>query len=220
MNRKRGILAVISGFSGSGKGTVIKKMQEMYPDAYRLSISATTRAPRPGEEDKVHYFFITREQFEELIAGKLLLEHAVYHEQYYGTPVAYVEQNLKAGYDVILEIEQQGAFQVKKAVPDCVLIFLGPPSIAELEQRLRGRKSETEADIDARLAIAAEEARCIDRYDAFVINDIPEECAVRVHEIIEAQKRKVLFNRQEIEALQQDLWERFPQHEQAGPSGS
>ena len=211
MSRDRGVLAVISGFSGSGKGTVIKKMQELYPDRYRLSISATTRDPRPGEEDKIHYFFITKEQFEELIDGGRLLEHAVYHEQYYGTPAAYVEENLAAGYDVILEIEQQGAFQVKQAAPDSVLIFMSPPSAAELERRLRGRNSEKEDAIAARLAIAAKEACVIDRYDAFVVNEIPEECAVQVHEIIEAQKRKICFNSQVIKSLQHDLWERFPQ---------
>ena len=143
-DQKRGILTIISGFSGAGKGTVVGRLLEKYPERYKLSISATTRSPRNGEEHGVHYFFKSDEEFQQMIENDAFLEYAQYVEHSYGTPRQYVEENLAAGYDVILEIEQQGAFAVKKAVPEAILIFLTPPTIEELERRLRNRKTESD----------------------------------------------------------------------------
>lgn len=157
-DQKRGILTIISGFSGAGKGTVVGRLLEKYPERYKLSISATTRSPRNGEEHGVHYFFKSDEEFQQMIENDAFLEYAQYVEHSYGTPRQYVEENLAAGYDVILEIEQQGAFAVKKAVPEAILIFLTPPTIEELERRLRNRKTESDDVIASRLAQACAEA--------------------------------------------------------------
>ena len=139
----RGILIVVSGFSGSGKGTLMKELLKRYPDIYALSISATTRAPREGEEDGREYFFISKDEFEKMIAKDELIEYARYVENYYGTPRRYVEEKMKQGKDVILEIEIQGALKIKKAFPDTLLLFVTPPSAEELQSRLIGRGTET-----------------------------------------------------------------------------
>ena len=139
----RGVLVVVSGFSGAGKGTIMKSLMAKY-DNYALSVSATTRNPRPGEEDGREYFFRTREEFEEMIRQDQLIEYARYVENYYGTPKAYVEEQLSAGRDVILEIEIQGAHKVRAQYPDAVLLFVMPPSAKELHNRLTGRATETE----------------------------------------------------------------------------
>lgn len=131
--KRQGMLAVVSGFSGAGKGTVMKALLEKYEN-YALSISATTRAPRPGEQDGREYFFMTDEQFEELIQNDRLIEHARYVNHYYGTPRSYVESKMAEGKDVILEIEIQGALNVKKQYPDAILIFVVPPTAAELKR--------------------------------------------------------------------------------------
>ena len=175
MREKKGILIVVSGFSGAGKGTLMKKLMQDY-DNYALSISATTRQPRVGEEDGREYFFRTKEEFEKMIARDELIEYARYVENYYGTPKQYVMEQLEAGKDVILEIEQQGAFAVKKAVPEAILIFLTPPTIEELERRLRNRKTESDDVIASRLAQACAEAAHVDQYDYIVINDEVEHC--------------------------------------------
>ena len=141
MSRK-GCLVIISGFSGAGKGTVVKALMERF-DCYALSISATTRQPRPGEENGREYFFKTKEEFEELIRQDALYEYAQYVSNYYGTPKAYVEEQLEAGKDVILEIEVQGALKVKEKNPDALLLFVTPPSAQELKRRLEGRGTET-----------------------------------------------------------------------------
>ena len=153
----KGLLLVISGFSGAGKGTVMKRLLELH-DEYSLSISATTRKPREGEADGREYFFKTVEEFEKMIAEDALIEHAQYVGNYYGTPKAYVEEQLDKGNNVILEIEIQGAMNIKRMFPDAVLMFITPPSAAELEKRLRGRGTEDETTIKARLSRAAEEA--------------------------------------------------------------
>ena len=140
--REKGILIVVSGFSGSGKGTIMKELLKQY-DNYALSISATTRNPRPGEEDGREYFFKTVEDFEKMIAKEELIEYARYVDNYYGTPRAYVEEQLEAGKDVILEIEIQGALKVKEKFPDTLLLFVTPPSAEELKSRLVGRGTET-----------------------------------------------------------------------------
>ena len=160
----QGILVVVSGFSGAGKGTLMKELLKRY-DNYALSISATTRAPREGETDGKEYFFVTKEQFEKMRDERKLIEYAQYVNNYYGTPKEYVEQKMAEGKDVILEIEIQGALKVKKRFPDALLLFVTPPSAEELRRRLVGRGTETLEVINARLARAAEEASGMEAYD-------------------------------------------------------
>ena len=182
MNHK-GLLIVISGFSGAGKGTLMKKLIEDY-DQYALSISMTTRAPREGEVHGREYFFATREQFENKIKEGGFIEHARYCGNYYGTPKDYVEQQLDAGKDVILEIEIQGAMKVKEQFPDAVLLFVMPPNVAVLHQRLVGRGTETEEVIMERLVRAGEEAVGIEGYDYIIINDDLDICVKELHELL------------------------------------
>ena len=158
----KGILVVVSGFSGAGKGTVMKRLLEKYDD-YALSISVTTRNPRPGEEDGREYFFRKREEFEKLIQEDALIEYAQYVENYYGTPRSYVEEQLQAGRNVILEIEIQGAMKVKKKIPEALLVFVTPPTVEELERSMRDRGTETAQVIADRLARAGEEAKGMDQ---------------------------------------------------------
>ncbi|WP_022775501.1 guanylate kinase [Butyrivibrio sp. AE2015] len=181
--KRKGIIIVVSGFSGAGKGTIMKELTKRY-DQYALSISATTRNPREGEENGREYFFITTEEFEKLIAENGLIEHAKYVNNYYGTPRKYVEEKLSQGIDVILEIEIQGALQIKEQYKDAVLLFVMPPSAQVLEKRLRGRGTETDEVIAKRLARAKEEAVGIEKYDYIVVNDDLDECVEKVHEII------------------------------------
>ncbi|MBE5837336.1 guanylate kinase [Butyrivibrio sp.] len=181
--KRKGIIIVVSGFSGAGKGTIMKELTKRY-DQYALSISATTRNPREGEENGREYFFITTEEFEKLIAEDGLIEHAKYVNNYYGTPRKYVEEKLSQGIDVILEIEIQGALQIKEQYKDAVLLFVMPPSAQVLEKRLRGRGTETDEVIAKRLARAKEEAVGIEKYDYIVVNDDLDECVEKVHEII------------------------------------
>ncbi|MCI8713546.1 MAG: guanylate kinase [Ruminococcus sp.] len=186
----RGILIVVSGFSGAGKGTLMKALLAKYEERYALSISATTRKPRPGEEDGREYFFISTEEFEDKIANDELIEYARYVEHYYGTPRDYVERQLAAGKDVILEIEIQGALKVKEKFPDTLLLFVTPPSAAELERRLVGRGTETRDVIESRLQRAAEEAEGMSRYDYLVVNDNLDACVEQVHAIICGEHRR------------------------------
>ena len=160
---------MVSGFSGSGKGTIMKELMKKYADSSALSISATTRNPRPGETDGVEYFFRTKEQFEQMIKDDALIEYAQFVGNYYGTPKAYVEEQLEAGKDVILEIEIQGALKVKEKFPDTLLLFVTPPSAKELKNRLIGRGTETMDVIESRLARAVEEAEGIESYDYLVV---------------------------------------------------
>lgn len=185
--KRKGILTVFSGFSGSGKGTVMKRLLEQYPQHYALSVSCTSRKPRPGEREGVEYFFKTREAFQKMIAEDQFLEYARYVDNYYGTPAEYVKEQLASGRDVILEIELQGALQIKKRIPETLMIFLTPPSAGILEQRLRGRGTEEDAVIRARLGRAAEEARGIEQYDYLIINDDLELCVEQVHQLIQSQ---------------------------------
>ena len=189
MNHK-GLLIVISGFSGAGKGTLMKKLIEDY-DQYALSISMTTRAPREGEVHGREYFFATREQFEDKIKEGGFIEHAQYCGNYYGTPKDYVQEQLDAGKDVILEIEIQGAMKVKEQFPDAVLLFVMPPSIAVLHQRLVGRGTETEEVIVERLVRAEEEAVGIEGYDYIIINDDLDTCVKELHELLEKTHEKL-----------------------------
>ena len=168
---KKGILVVVSGFSGAGKGTIMKGLMSKYGDNYSLSVSATTRQPRPGEINGVHYFFVSNEEFETMIAKDELIEHAGYVNHYYGTPRNYVEEQLAAGKNVILEIEMQGGFQVREKYPDTIMVFVSAPSAEELKNRLIGRGTETPEVIRDRLKRAYEESLSMDRYDYLVIND-------------------------------------------------
>lgn len=180
----KGILVVISGFSGAGKGTLMKQLMASYGAEYGLSISATTRAPRVGETDGKEYFFLTTEAFEKMIADGDLIEYAQYVGNYYGTPKKYVFDQLEAGKNVILEIEIQGALKVKEQFPDTRLLFISAPSAAELQNRLIGRGTETAEVIEKRLSRAVEESQGIENYDYFVINDDLMECTDRLHQII------------------------------------
>lgn len=170
----KGKLVVISGFSGAGKGTLMKALMKEYGDSYALSVSATTRNPRPGEMDGVDYFFVTRDKFEQMIAEDALIEYAQYVGNYYGTPKEYVQQQLDLGKNVILEIEIQGALKIKKKFPDTVLMFVTAPDANELKNRLVGRGTETPEVIAARLSRACEESMGMEKYDYLVINDTIE----------------------------------------------
>lgn len=181
----RGILTVVSGFAGSGKGTLMNRLLEDY-DCYALSISATSRSPRPAEKEGVSYFFKTREEFEKMIENDELLEHAEYVGNYYGTPKEFVFSKLDEGFDVILEIEIQGAMQIKKKFPDTLLVFVMPPGAQELKKRLEGRGTETPEVIKKRMRRAAAESEGIEKYDYIVINDDIDKCKEQLHEIIQA----------------------------------
>lgn len=203
MSRK-GILVVISGFSGVGKGTLMKRLTEQYGH-YALSISATTRAPRDGEEDGREYFFKTKEEFEQMIAEDELVEYACYCGNYYGTPREYVDDQMEQGRDVILEIELQGARKVREKYPDALLLFVMPPDADTLVQRLRGRGTETEEVIRERLARAAEESEGMEEYDYMVINDDLDVSVNMVHNLIETQHNKISCNLDFVEQIRNDV---------------
>ncbi|MCI8805456.1 MAG: guanylate kinase [Clostridiales bacterium] len=188
----KGILLIISGPSGAGKGTVVSKLKEK--SGYSLSISATTRKPRQNEIDGVHYFFKSKEEFEKMIEDKKLLEYADFCGNYYGTPTDFVNERIENNKTVILEIEIQGALQVKSIYPEAVLIFLTPPSMDELEKRLVGRATETPEKIELRLKRAVEEIDNIDKYDYIVINDSVERAVVDIEHIVNAEKMKAKRN--------------------------
>lgn len=181
---ERGKLIIVSGFSGVGKGTVVKKLLEDYNDC-AVSISATTRSPRENEIDGVHYFYKTREEFEEMISNDQLLEYAEYVGNYYGTPSQFVNEQRDKGIHVILEIEMQGALKVKEKARDSKLVFILPPSAKELKNRLVGRGTETEAVIAQRLQRAAEETSYIDSYEYYVVNDDLQECVEDIRSILD-----------------------------------
>ncbi len=202
---KKGILTVVSGFSGSGKGTIMKQLIEEHPDTYALSISATTRAPRTGERHGKEYFFVSTEEFEQMIQEGELIEYAQYVNHYYGTPKDYVQRQLEQGKDVILEIEIQGALKVKEAYPDTLLLFVSPPSAEELKDRLVGRGTEEESVIDMRLSRAWQEAQGVENYDYFVINDDLSECVQQVHSIIQNEHARVGKNQVLIETIRTEL---------------
>ena len=204
--KERGILIVVSGFSGAGKGTIMKELINRY-DNYALSVSATTRSPRKGEADGREYFFKTTQEFEKMIAKEELIEYARYVDNYYGTPRAYVEEKLSEGRDVILEIEIQGALKVKEKFPETVLLFLMPPSAQVLKERLTGRGTETEEAVRFRMKRACEEAEGMDRYDYLVINDKLSDCVEEVHRIIRGEHRKSFRNQGLIEKIRKELME-------------
>ena len=190
---QQGILVVVSGFSGAGKGTLMKELLKRY-DNYALSVSATTRQPREGEKDGEDYFFVNREYFQQMIEEGRLVEYAQYVNHYYGTPRDYVEKKMAEGKDVILEIEIQGALKVKKRFPDALLIFVTPPSAGELRRRLVGRGTETIEVINARLRRAAEEASGMEAYDYLLINDEIDACVEQMHQLITLQHSKTCYH--------------------------
>lgn len=200
---KQGIITVISGFSGAGKGTVVRQLVEQYD--YVVSVSATTREPRAGEVDGVHYFFKTNAEFEEMIQRGELMEHAGYVDHYYGTPKEYVMQQLAQGTDVILEIEMQGALQVKENYPEAVLVFLTPPSYDELRSRLLGRGTETEEVIAKRLQRAAEECVFLEKYDYIVVNSDLHTCVEQVHQLIQSVHLKRKYRQDLINEITEDF---------------
>ena len=202
--KKQGTLVVVSGFAGTGKGTVMKELLGRY-DSYALSISATTRNPRPGEVDGREYFFKTKEEFEHMIERDEFVEHACYVGNYYGTPKKYVQEQLAAGKDVILEIEIQGALKIKEKFPETLLLFLTPPSAEVLKNRLVGRGTETMEVIESRLSRAVEEAQGIEAYDYLIINDDLEECVEQFHKIVTNEHYRVFREKNFIEDMRSQL---------------
>lgn len=202
----RGILLVVSGFAGSGKGTLMNELTKRY-DNYALSVSATTRNPRPGEIDGKHYFFVTKERFEEMVDNNELLEHACYVGNYYGTPKAFVEKMLDEGKDVILEIDIQGGLQIKKIIPDALLLFVLPPTVKEVYERLEGRGTEAEDVIIKRMQRGAQEVLDLDKYDFLVVNDDLDECVKRLHSTVQCSKYSITRNKDFIEEIKQEFKE-------------
>lgn len=201
---KQGTLVVVSGFAGTGKGTVMKELVARY-DSYALSVSATTRDPRPGERDGKEYFFKSKEAFEQMIAKDEFVEYACYVGNYYGTPKKYVEEQLAAGKDVILEIEIQGALKIKEQFPDALLLFIAPPSAEVLKDRLIGRGTETQEVIEKRLARAVEESEGIESYDYLVVNDDLGECVETVHQMIQSAGWKMSRRAADVEELRKQI---------------
>lgn len=204
--RRKGIIIVVSGFSGAGKGTLMKKLTEVY-DTYALSVSMTTRAPRPGEQEGRDYFYVSREEFERRIGQDGFVEHAEYCGNYYGTPRDYVESQLEAGRDVILEIEIQGALEIKKKFPTALLLFVMPPSAAELKRRLTGRGTETEEVIERRLRRAVEEAQGIEQYEYIIVNDDLDTCVKEMHSLIQGAHDTPFRNKEFIGEIRSQLEE-------------
>ncbi len=198
---KRGQIIVVSGASGTGKGTVCKTLLRQNPDLY-FSVSATTRARRPSETDGVDYHFISKQRFEQMIARNELLEYARYVDNYYGTPAAPVDAALDAGRDVLLEIEVQGALRVKQTRPDALLVFLAAPSFAELERRLRGRGDTSPESIAGRLEAARREYALASRYDYIVLNRTVAQACDEITTILTAQKYRAAYR---LDTLKEEL---------------
>ena len=202
--KDKGILVVVSGFSGAGKGTLMKELLRRY-DNYALSVSMTTRPMRPDEEEGVSYFFVDRETFERTIEAGGLVEYACYCGNYYGTPKAWVTEQLERGRDVILEIEIQGALKVREQFPDVLLLFVMPPTLEELKRRLAMRGTESAETIGRRLHRAAQEAEGIEQYDYIVVNDDLEECTAQMHALIQAAHQRPACRAEFIEEMREEL---------------
>jgi len=204
---ERGILIIISGFSGSGKGTIVKELMRRYPEDYALSISATTRNPREGEVHGREYFFKTVDEFKAMIEAEELLEYACYVDNYYGTPKEYVREQLYQGKNVILEIEIQGALKIREKFPETLLLFVMPPTAEILYERLTGRGTETPEVIRSRMQRAAEEAEGCEAYDYLIINDDLSECVEQVNSLIRRERHRMSYNLDLIEAFKAQLQE-------------
>ncbi len=199
MGNKEGLLIVLSGPSGVGKGTVCKQLRSQM-DSLRYSVSATTRAPRQGEVDGVNYFFKQKDEFEKMIEQKEFLEWARYVDNYYGTPCSFVQEQLAEGQDVILEIEVQGAMQVRERVgKEGVFIFLVPPNVEELKRRILERASETDESMSKRLQVMEKEMKLIQHYDYCVVNDDLLVACDQIKQIITAEHCRVERNRAKYE---------------------
>ncbi len=200
---KRGLLIVVSGPSGVGKGTILKKYLAGHRDTV-FSISATTRAPRVGEIDGTHYYFVSQDEFDRLVASDGLLEHAEFAGHCYGTPKKPVEDNLKNGIDVILEIEVQGAMQVKKKFPGSLMVFVVPPSFAELRRRLLGRGTEEPSAVSQRLSNCAREIKAAKLYDYIIINNTVDDALAQLETIVDAQRHTANYLREFLEEVEYD----------------
>ena len=200
-----GLLIVVSGFSGAGKGSIMKKLLQEHKDQYALSISATTRGPRTGETNGKEYFFVDDASFARMIEQEELIEYARYVNHYYGTPKKYVQEQQRLGKDVILEIEIQGALKVKQKYPDTLLLFVTPPSAQELKNRLVGRGTEDAATIQSRMMRAIEEAEGMDAYDYLIVNDDLDECVDQVHEIIQSEHSRISRRRAMVHDIKKEL---------------
>lgn len=191
MTQQRGLLIILSGPSGVGKGTVRAAIFKDNKFNYVYSVSATTRQSRPGEVDGVDYYFVSKEQFKQYIEEDALLEYAEYVGNYYGTPIQKIEENLAAGNDVFLEIEVQGALKVRERMPEGIFIFLAPPSLDELKLRITGRGTDREDVILERMQMAKEEIDMMQHYDYVVVNDTVEHAVDKVNAIIQSEHLKV-----------------------------
>ncbi len=204
MMKERGLLIVISGPSGAGKGTICSELRKEMPNLV-YSVSMTTRDPRVGEKEGINYFFRTKEQFEELLAQGDFLEYAKVYDNYYGTPKAHVMDLLDEGKHVILEIDIQGAMQVKDAFSDGVFIYIVPPSLSVLSNRLNGRGTDAQDVINKRLSLASSELALAHRYDYIVVNDILDEAVEKVASILRAEACKISRNKEKI----QDIYKQY-----------
>ncbi len=201
---RQGILIVVSGFSGAGKGTIMKELIQRY-EQYALSVSVTTRGKRAGETEGKDYFFRTREEFEQMIEEGALIEYACYVNNYYGTPRAYVEEQLLKGRDVILEIEIQGARKIKKQFPHAVLLFVTAKDAQVLKERLAKRGTETPEVIRQRLQRAVEESEGIEEYDYLVVNDELDVCVEQIHSIIESEHQRIRYHMELVQSMREEL---------------
>ncbi|MDO4938532.1 MAG: guanylate kinase [Lachnospiraceae bacterium] len=205
---KRGLLIIVSGFSGAGKGTIVRGVISRY-DNYALSVSATTRRPRNGEIDGKDYFFISRDEFESKISNDELIEYASYVGNYYGTPKDYVDSMLDSGKDVILEIEMQGAMKVKARMPEAILVFVSAPDAGTLQRRLAGRGTENPEQVSKRLMRAVEETEYMKDYDYILVNDDLEKSIDCLNSIVHSEHCRSKHNSDFIECIRKDLKDNF-----------
>lgn len=211
--KRKGLLFVVSGYSGAGKGTIMKEFFSRY-EGFSLSVSATTRKPREGEVDGVHYFFLTREEFEGWIEAGNLVEYTEYQGNYYGTPKHFMLERMEAGDDVFLEIEVDGADKIRKQFPDAVTVFVVTPTVEELERRLRNRGTNTDEEILGRLRRAVEESDFVDSYDYLLINDDLEETVEELYAITKAEHHRQSRNSEFDEAFKAELASRLEKNRQ------